>query len=156
MPTTIAQANSSVEAARQRRAGSAEESSVRIEWFIKEVVQVVAMAMKERVTMATQLLKDRVVRNISKAVVKGVGSRGGRVVGGRSGPGEFPRADTTLLMTSIFSDVREDESGVFDGYVGTPLNYGLILETKMNRSFLKRTLNESLNDVQRILSGPIA
>lgn len=145
----------SVEAGRQRRVAKAGERQARVEWFIKEVSDKVKISMRKRVTLATQLLKDRVVRNISTPVVKSIGPRGGRVVTGRSKPGEFPRAETTQLMRTIFEEVREVSPGIIDGYIGTPLDYGLILETRMNRSFLVRSLNESLDDIRRILSGPI-
>lgn len=147
--------NAAVEAGRQRRVGKAAERQVRIEWFIKEVCGKVAMEMRQRVTLATHLLKDRVVRNISTPVLKGIGPRGGRVVTGRSRPGEFPHAETTQLLKTIFEDVKEVAPGAFEGYVGTPLSYGLILETRMNRSFLVRTLYESAADIRAILSGPV-
>jgi len=131
------------------------ERQTRIEWFIKEVSEKVAITMQERVLLATHLLMDRVVRNISTPVVKGIGPRGGRVVTGRSVAGEFPHAETTQLLKTIFEEVREETPGVYEGYVGTPLEYGLILETRMNRSFLVRTLYESANDIRAILSGPI-
>jgi hypothetical protein len=39
--------------------------------------------------------------------------------------------------------------------IGTPLAYGLILETRMNRSFLVRTHREFLPTFRRIMeSGP--
>jgi hypothetical protein len=155
MPATVPQANEAVEAARQRRVGAAQDREVRIEWFIKEVSNKVSMTMKQRVSLVTHYLKDRVVRNISTPVVKGIGPRGGRVVTGRSVAGEYPHAETTQLLKTIFEDVREVQPGVFEGYVGTPLNYGLILETKMDRSFLVRTLREVQGRIKQILSGPM-
>lgn len=111
--------------------------------------------MRQRVMLAAHLLKDRIVRNISTPVMKGVGPRGGRVVTGRSAPGEFPHADTIELLKSIFEEVKETSPGCFEGYVGTPLHYGLILETRMNRSFLLRTYEESIGDIRAILTGPM-
>jgi hypothetical protein len=148
--------NEAVVSARQRRTDSVQAENVRIEWFVDQVANKVAMSMRQRVALVTQMLKDRVVRNISTPVIKGTGPRGGRVVTGRSSPGEFPHAETTQLLKTIFQDVRETRPGVIDGYVGTPLDYGLILETKMDRSFLVRTLNEMKPTIQRILTGPIA
>jgi len=145
-----------VEAARQRRMARAGAGEVRIEWFIKNVCKTVAIAMRQRVAIATHLLKDRVVRNISTPVLKGIGPRGGRVVTGRSVAGEFPHAETTQLMKTIFEEIQETSPGVFDGFVGTPLEYGLILETRLNRSFLVRTLYESMDDIRAMLSGPVA
>ena len=74
---------------------------------------------------------------------------------GRSKPGEFPHAETTQLLKTIFGEVRQTARGVWDGFIGTPLSYGLILEIKMNRSFLVRSLNEERGNIKRILTGPI-
>jgi len=153
---TYQKPSGAVEAGRQRRVGKAAEREVRIEWFIENVCKTVAMNMRQRVSLATHLLKDRVVRNISTPVMKGIGPRGGRVVTGRSVAGEFPHAETTQLLKTIFEEVQETSPGVYDGFVGTPLVYGLILETRMNRSFLVRTLYESMDNIRTILSGPIA
>jgi len=152
---SVQRQNASIEAGRQRRVTKAAQRQVRIEWYIKEVSNTIKLTMKQRVTYATHLLKDRVVRNISTLVVKSIGPRGGRVVTGRSVAGEFPHADTTQLLKTIFEEVREVSPGAYEGYVGTPLDYGLILETRMNRSFLVRTLYESVDSIRSILSGPI-
>lgn len=129
---------------------SAAKQAIRIEWFIKEVSDKINFTMKQRVRIATELVKSQVVKNISKAV----GKSGGRVTE-RSKPGEFPRADTTQLMKSIFGDTRTTADGAHEGYVGTPLDYGVILELYRDRSFLRRTLDELRTPVTRILSGPI-
>jgi len=151
IPTPVAE----VLAARGRRAEAATHTEVRIKWFIEEVSNKIAMTMRQRMDIVTHILKDRVVRNISVPVVKGTGPRGGRVALGRSLPGEYPRADTKQLMRTIFKEVREVVPGAYEGYVGTPLDYGLILETRMGRKFLLASLYESFNDIKRILSGPI-
>jgi hypothetical protein len=155
MPARTPRASAAVEAARRRRVGRAAQQAVEIEWFIKEVSDKVSMAMRQRVRIATELLKSRVVKNISTPVVKGTGPRGGKVVTDRSKPGEFPHAETVELLKTIFGVVTETIKGVWDGFVGTPLDYGLILETKMHRSFLVRTLNEERDKIKRILTGPI-
>ena len=141
-------------AARRRSASRALEAEVRTEWFIREVSDKVRLTMRQRVMIATEHVKTKTVKNISRPVTVGVGPRGGRVVTDRSKPGEFPKADTKQLMRSIFSDVGKDKRGWF-GIVGTPLDYGLVLETKMDRSFLRRTLREEFSKVKRILTGPI-
>jgi hypothetical protein len=115
--------------ARAGRAGRQKESDVRWEWFINNVVSKTQLSMKSRVALATNLLRDRVVKNISRPVTKGVGPKGGKVVTNRSKPGEFPKAETTRLMKDIFADVRK-ESGI-------------------------RTLNENQHTVKKILTGPI-
>jgi hypothetical protein len=147
--------NKAVLAARERRAGQAAARDLRIQWFIREVSDKVAMTTKHRVRIATDLVFNRVVQNISRPVTKGTGPRGGRVVTDRSKPGEFFKAETTHAMKTTFREVRETSPGVFEGFVGTPLDYPLILETKMNRLYLVETLNRSRADVQRILTGPI-
>ena len=144
--------SAAVLAARGRRGA---DKSVRIEWFIKNVSDKVELSLKQRTRIAAELLKTSVVRNISKPVTRSIGPKGGKVVSDRSKEGEFPKADTTQLMKTIFMEVRMEGKGVFEGYVGTTLDYGLILETRRNRSFLVRTLNEVRSKIKRILSGPI-
>ncbi len=123
---------------------------VRIQWFIDEVSNKVAFTMKARVRIATEFVKSKVVKNISRPVTKS----GGRV-SDRSKEGEFPKAETTQLLKTIFGETRTSAKGIYDGFVGTPLDYGLILETRRDRSFLVRTLNEERATVKAILSGPI-
>ena len=67
---------------------------------------------------------------------------------------EFPKADTTQLMKTIFN-VIEVRGNIIEGHIGTPMDYGLILEVKLDRSFLKRTLLEESSSIKRILTGPI-
>jgi hypothetical protein len=117
--------------------------------------------------MATEYLRDRVVRNISRPVTKKIVDVGRSfettaknrakktVVTDRSKPGEFPKADTTQLMKTVFSDVKEEIPGMINGYVGTPLDYGLILELRLNRKFLTRTLDEEYDMIEQLLLGPI-
>ncbi len=114
----------------------------------------ITLTLDQRVKLATELVKSRMIKNISKAVVKETGPMGGIIVTQRSIAGEFPRADTTHLMKTIFSDTRRTIRG-YEGFIGTPLDYGLILELKMKRSFLVRTLEENRTTVYSILMGPI-
>ncbi len=58
-------------------------------------------------------------------------------------------------MKTIFSSYLNPSPGVYDGAVGTPLDYGVILELVMDRSFMIRTLNEERDIITRILTGPI-
>ena len=143
-------------AAKARRVGGAAGSNARFEWFIDEVMQKVRMTMRKRVSIAGEYLKTKVVKNISVPVRKTV--IGGRtVVTVRSKKGQFPRADTTLLRKTIFNDVRVVSKDVVDAYIGTPSEYGLILETskRLDRSFLLRTLREERSKLVRIIDGPI-
>lgn len=154
MVAKFKQPSEAVLAARARRQGGALQKVARIEWFIEEVSDKIRMTLAKRVKVATELVKSKVISNISTPVTKGAGPRGGYVVIDRSKPGEFPRAETTQLMKTIFSDVVESPNKTV-GYVGTPLDYGLILELRMRRQFLTRTLREEQDSVRRILTGPI-
>lgn len=164
--------SAAVMAARARRDAKAVERDVQTEWFIENVSNVISMTMRKRVKLATELLKTRTVINISRPVTKAysyslhkTASASGRVstkkvwkveISDRSKPGEFPKADTTQLMKTIFGEVVETLPNVFDGYIGTPLDYGVILELQLHRSFLVRTFYENYDRVMQILSGPIA
>lgn len=150
-------AGSAVEAAKARRAGSAQASSIKTQWFVEEVSSKVRLTVQQRVKLATNFLRDRVVINLSKPVRKYTSQRGRVAVDprSRSRPGEFPRADTTLLMKSIFAEVKDNGDGTYDGFVGTPIDYGLTLELKMDRSFLVRTLREESGNIKKIVTGPI-
>jgi hypothetical protein len=160
-------------AAQERRRRDQAASTARFEWFIDKVMSKTRMTLKKRVTVATQYLRDKIVQNISVPVTneertryflvegkdgKKVQKKSTRiVVTERSKEGEFPRADTTLLMKTIFSEVKSQGTDIVDGYIGTPLKYGLILETslRLKRSFLRRTLNEEIRNIERIIDGPI-
>lgn len=146
--------SAAVLAARGRRDAAKAGSAVKIDWFIEQVSSRITLTMNQRVRLATAFLKDRVVRNISRPVTKGTGSGGGRVVTDRSKRGEFPKADTTQLIKSVFDGVVV-RGKVTEGFVGVPLDYGVILETRMDRSFLVRTLNEERLRITKILTGPI-
>ena len=162
-----------VEAIERGRARRAERAAARVretEWFIEQVNTRIKLTVKQRVRLATELVKNKVIRNISRPVKKTVFTsitknlKTGKtkrttytVVSDRSKPGEYPKADTTLLMKTIFAVQENPEEGVYDGAIGTPLDYGFILETdtRLNRSFLVRTLNESRDQITRILTGTI-
>lgn len=152
----ISAPSEAVLAARARRAGGVQARLDRIEWYIKEVSDKIEMTMEQRVKLATHFVKDKVVRNISRPVTKVKTSGGKTRATDRSKPGEFPKADTTMLMKTIFEDYRNERNGP-TGYIGTPLDYGAILETsvRLNRSFLLRTLREEGPTITRILTGPI-
>jgi hypothetical protein len=159
-------------AAEQRRIQRAAIDSARTEWFINEACQQVNLTLKKRMRVAVAYLQSKIVVNISRPVTKTVTSRKekttnpetGRTrtktvyrvaISDRSKPGEFPKADTTLLMKTIFNEVVEPQTGIIDGYVGTPLEYGLQLELYKDRSFLRRTFNEELPKITAVLTGPI-
>ncbi len=126
--------------------------NTRLQWFGQRVIGNINIGMEARLRATAQLLRDKVVINISIPVVKEKSRRTGRiVVTERSRPGEFPRADTTRLMKDIFWEVRPEEHSA---RVGTTLDYGLWLEIRMHRSFLRRTLNEIGDQLGVILASP--
>lgn len=124
-------------AARDRRIA---RFNTRIDWYGDHVLHNINLGLEQRLKIVGQLLRDRVVINISIPVVKTKSKITGRiVVTERSLPGEFPRADTTRLTKDIFWEYHDEDMSVV---VGTTLDYGLWLETRMHRSFLRRTLLE--------------
>ena len=131
--------------------------NARLQWYGERVAGNINVGMQARIKAATNLLRDKVVINISIPVVKEKSRRTRKiVVTERSQPGEFPRADTTRLMKDIYAEMRTDESTgtIVTGRVGTTLDYGLWLETRMQRSFLRRTFQEMAPDLALILASP--
>ncbi len=144
-------------AAGARRGARAE---ARITWFRERLEKGLKVSLRQRVKVAVQFLEDRIRQNVSRPVTKTKRQRGKATgnppvkAGSRSKPGEFPKAETTQLMKTLFHDVSAANApGGPVGFVGTPLDYGLILETKMKRSFLRRTLNEEMTKVRTILTA---
>jgi hypothetical protein len=140
--------------------------NVRIVKYTNKVLVSTQKTLKARLMVVGQLLRDRTVINISHPVMKekrivnerdpetGKVTRKVRTVTvdgppSRSRPGEYPHADTTRLMKDIFYEWREEQAAV---RVGTTLDYGLFLETRMNRSFLVRTLNEMRPWIAQVFS----
>lgn len=127
----------------------------RVDFYDKKVLGDLGATMKQRVAYCGQLLRDKVVINLSRPVRKIRGKRSGRVQvdpKSRSAPGEFPRADTTRLMKDIFYETTDDG---MSAVVGTTLDYGLIHETESGRSFLRRTMFELRPTIIRILTAGI-
>lgn len=154
MATKMQTPNAAVLSARARRDSSQAVSASNIEWYIKEVSDKITMTLERRMQVTVEYLRSKVVKNISKPVDIVVGPKGGKNIV-RSKPGEFPRADTTMLMKTVFGDVKKTKTGV-SGYLGTPMSYGPTLELEMERQFLTRTLYEEKPTVVRLLTGPIA
>ncbi len=141
-------------AGRTRRGTTAARRNVRFEWFIKEVSNKIELTLRQRMGLVVQLLESKVVTNIGRPVTKSKGPRGGTVITNRSKPGEFPKLETSRLQKDIFKDVRKVGKGT-EGYVGTTLLYGLILETSLNRSFLVKTFNQERGKIKQILGREI-
>lgn len=123
--------------------------NTKVEWLGNRWRTGLRMGFQARLKLVGQLLRDRVVINIAIPVHKERGARrrggDGRFRAGavrvtkRSRPGQYPRADTTRLMKDIFWKMVTDN----ELRIGTTLDYGLRLETEMERSFLLRTFRET-------------
>ncbi len=137
---------------------------VKVQLFIDRVMREKTILVANRVKIAGNFLRDMVVANLSRPVRKlqssytsqdasGVATKHTRTAvdpDSRSKPGEFPRADSTRLMKNIF---HHHDAQRVESRIGTSLKYGLILETRMDRSFLRRTLNEMRYQIVRIVQG---
>ena len=133
----------------------ARKGGTRIVWNGDAVAAQIGKTMAQRLKAAAFIVKQQTQQNLSRPVLKYKGIRSNRIQvlpESRSKPGEFPRADTTRLKKDIFSQLVNPEKAV----VGTTLDYGVILEMKMNRSFLRRTLQEMGPTVRKILTAPNA
>ena len=136
----------------QKWTGARLRLDVKVTMFIERTLQRKTFTIAQRVRIATQFLQDRVRVNLSRPVRK-VKNKVGRIKvdpNSRSQRGEFPRADTTRLLKDIFISMSEDK---LTGRVGTTLMYGLVLETRMDRSFLRRSLSELRDQILLILQG---
>ncbi len=126
---------------------------IRLNLNIQTVLSKTKLKVAQRVRIAGQLLRDAVVVNLSRPVRKYTGPRSGRVQvdpESRSKEGEFPRADTTRLMKSIYARHIPE---LATSRIGTNLGYGVILEVSLERSFLRRTLREQRRNLLILIRG---
>ncbi len=128
--------------------------SKRTMWFTNEVNSKIVSIVANRVGIATRFVANKVLRNISIPVERITGSRGGEIVV-RSRPGEFPRKDTAALKRTLITDIKRMTPNIIDGFVGSPMDYSLVLELDLSRKFLSRTLNEERGKVLDIIIKPI-
>jgi len=124
--------------------GGTKSGSTRMEWYGQEVVNKINASLHARIMLATNLTRDRVVRNISRPGTKT----------DRSKPGEYPKLQTGNLQKSIFAETKQVAGGI-EGYVGTPVSYGFILEERKNRKFLKDSLEEMQSTIKSIVTKKI-
>jgi len=135
----------------EARARRQTRMNARIVWFSDRFERGLQLTMQQRLRVAAQLLLDQIKINLSTPVVKVDRKRTRDTAWGKKGssyrwvdpasrsrPGEYPHAETTLLMKTTFMDMPSPLRAI----VGTPLKYGVKLELEMNRSFLRRTLWE--------------
>lgn len=123
---------------------------VEIQWFDRQVSAGIHKTQKQRIGIAGSMLRRAIVANISIPVRRR--RRGGRVwvdPKSRSKPGQFPRTDTGRLKKDIF--VKKLNKG-YTARVGTTLGYGLRLETKGKRSFIRRTYKEIRPELTLVLT----
>ena len=80
MPATPIRPSGAVSAAIARRAQRQAGVNTRIQWFVNQVSANVNMTVRQRVSIATHMLRDKIVKNISVPVGKGVSARTGRIV----------------------------------------------------------------------------
>ena len=143
--------------AHAREGAQAQQEYARFKWYAENVLNKVKLGMKERLQIAAAFVHKKTVVNISKPVVVATSKKGIRRVVERSKPGEYPRAETGQLRKTLSHGVTKDNNGEWVGYVSTPLIYGAILEMwePLNRTYMRRTLNEERETVKKILSGPL-
>ena len=117
-------------------------SGVKMIWMGKAVEAQAKVEAGLKLKLAGQLIADQTKRNI------GVSTRSN----GPSKPGAFPHKDTGKLQQSIFASDVED----LTVNIGSPLDYALELELgtdkKPARPFLRRTFDEMLPAVKKIMS----
>ena len=124
----------------------------RIDTLILKFHQGLKATIEERMAIAGSLVRDAAKINVSVPVRRD--SR--RRVIERSLPGEFPRIETGRLRTDIFMRSSSTPTKI-TVQVGTSLNYGRILETstRLNRSFLRRTVREMKSEILQIVGKPL-
>jgi hypothetical protein len=148
-----ASASTAIASAYARREAGAGARSGRFQLFLDRL-DPLKVSLTKRVELAMLYLQTKVVQNISVPVVKEKSKITGRIiVTERSKPGEFPRADTTQLMKTTFVKVKEVSPEIVEGYLGTPLDYGLFLEVMMERQWLTRTMTEEMETIRQIIVG---
>lgn len=142
--------------AHAREGAQAEAEYVRFKWYADEVLSKVRLAMKERLRLAAAFVHKKCVSNISKPVVVSKTKDGVRRVVERSTYGEYPRAEFGHLRRTLGHGVTKVDND-WAGYVSTPLVYGAILELwkPLDRTFMRRTLYEERESVNKILTGPL-
>jgi hypothetical protein len=96
-----------------------------------------------------ELLKSKLISNISKPVGITYGPRGG-IIKIRSKTGEYPRSDTGRLMRSIHYRTKRTAAGPI-GTIWSNANYATYLEYNLNRKLLRATYLEVLPIIRLIM-----
>lgn len=118
-----------------------------LDWYGNQASDHVRKRAVQFLEMAAIVVERQAKRLLN---VEGSGRVRGRKTGPivRSKPGEPPRKQTGLLHNSI---THEMDDRALAARVGTNVFYGRILETKLNRVFLQRALDEMKGRVNEIL-----
>jgi len=121
---------------------------------------VVQTKMLKRLELIGMHLQKSLMKKLGKPVTKGKRTRFRSTSRGaagssytfasnRSKAGEYPRADSTNLMTGVFYDVIKNPVSP-SVRVGHQAKYGVILEEKLNRKLLRANLYEEMAFIQRV------
>ncbi len=111
-----------------------------IKWYGGQVAKELDDEMQRRLRLVGEMLRSKIVRNLSTPGPE------------HSAPGEFPHAITGNLRKSVVYEHKPRENVV---EVGTSVEYANRLENELDRSFLRRTLEEELSRVESILTAPM-
>ena len=119
-----------------------------VDWYGDQASDHVRKRAAEFLEMAAIVIERQAKRLLN---VEGSGRVRGKKVGPivRSKPGEPPRKQTGLLHDSI---THELDDRALIARVGTNRFYGKILETKLNRVFLQRAVDDMKGRVNEILA----
>jgi hypothetical protein len=122
-------------------------SGIVVKWDKRAIARLGIKGLEPMLVEAGKALQKKVVKNLSTPTS----------TFGPSKPGEFPHADTGRLRQSIFRTVAPGPMilGVQSSEVriGTNLRYGLHHEYLTGRSFLRRTLQESMPALKAFFRG---
>ena len=135
-----------------------------VQWNSNKLAQEIVTGMAKRMALLGEHMKGAHMRKLSKPVVKitkarrRTTTRGGKgstytyaVPSSRSKPGEYPRAETGLLMKSIQADTDVTPAGI-TLKVGTTSKYGAELELKAGRLGLRATMIENIPVIKKVLT----
>lgn len=123
------------------------KSRFKLVWKGKQSEKAIKNALKKGLNDAALSTEAYIKKKLSE--------KDNRSGGNPSRPGEYPAAVTTQLRESIFSDVREGYQGllaIVASAKGPASDYSAYLEFSMDRSFLRRGVDENQREIQRLLS----
>ena len=138
-------------------------AGVSIKWNQTKVLAEVKHGLANRLSLIGEHVSNSYKANLSTPVSKVRKKRRGRTSRGekgstythavsssRSKPGEYPRAETGLLMKNIFWNLTNGV-GSMHVIIGTPSKYGAALELEGGRKGLRATLLKEAPMIKNIL-----